>query len=240
MFPIVYNYYYWMNYLLWTIPSIPPHRICCNIFNANCAWSMHLNTTDVELPALVYFVYAFSPLDLMFFCALLQTQLNGPLVSFLMKSRESPMQILAMIAAVIIALVFVTVLISMVSFMRNKKSNKILPSQRIIRKKHRQRKRWNFHNPFKQQNNSERFMKEVEVPENVNYNNNSVGLPHALPLPPPLPSYSRLREQPWAVPSISATVAKRKSFRNKQKHINTALVSELKLRLEQKKLMNQY
>lgn len=176
----------------------------------------------------------------MFLCALLQTQLNGPLASFLMKSRENPMQILGMIAAVIITLVFMTVLISTAIFMRNKKSNKILPSQRIIRKKRRQSKPLNFHNPFKQQNNSAKFVKESEFPENANCNNNSVAMHHSLPLPPPLPGYSRLGERPWVVPSVSETVAKRKAFRNKQSHINTALVSELKLRLEQKKLMNQY
>lgn len=179
-------------------------------------------------------------MDLMFLCALLQTQLNGPLASFLMKSRENPIQILGMLATVIIALVFVTVLISTAIFMRNKKSNKILPSRRIIRKKPRQRTQWNFHNPFKQQNNSERFMQESKVPENVNCNNNTIGVHRSLPLPPPLPGFSRRAEQPWAVPTVSATVAKQKSFRNKQSHINTALVSELKLRLEQKKLINQY
>lgn len=202
--------------------------------------SMLLNTINVDLPAVVYFVYAFSPMDFMFLCALLQTQLNGPFTSFLMKSRENPMQILSMITVVIIALVFVTVLISTAIFMRNKKSNKILPSRRIIRKKRKQSKPWNFHNPFKQQNYSERFMKESEVPENANCNNNSVAVHHSLPQPPPLPGYPRLGEQPWAVPSISATVAKRKTFRSKKTHVNTALVSELKLRLEQKKLMNQY
>lgn len=176
-------------------------------------------------------------MDLMFLCALLQTQLTGPLASFLMKSREKPMQILGMIAAVIIALVFVTVLISTAIFMRNKKSNKILPSRRIIRKKHRKCKQWNFHNPFKQENNSEGLKKESEIPENTNCNNNSVAVHHSIPVPPPLPGYSRLGERPWAVPSVSAAVANRKPFRNKQSHINTALVSELKLRLEQKKSM---
>ncbi|XP_060727379.1 cadherin-related family member 1 isoform X5 [Tachysurus vachellii] len=169
-----------------------------------------------------------------------ETQLNDPLASFLMKRRENPMQILGMLATVIIALVFVTVLISTAIFMRNKKSNKILPSRRIIKKKHRQCKQWNFYNPFKQQNNSERFMKESEVPENVNCNNNSVGVHHSPPLPPPLPGFLRRADRPWAVPTVSAPMAKQKSFRNKQSHVNTALVSELKLRLEQKKLINQY
>lgn len=176
----------------------------------------------------------------MFLCALSQTQLNGPLASFLVKSRENPMQILGLIAAVIIALIFVTVLISTAIFMRNKKSNKILPSRRIVRKKRRQSKQWNFHNPFKQQSHSERFMKQSEMPENANCNNNSVAMHHSLPQPPPLPGYPRLAERPWVVPSISATVAKSKSFRNKKGQVNTALVSELKLKLEQRKLINRY
>ncbi|XP_047668085.1 cadherin-related family member 1 [Tachysurus fulvidraco] len=176
----------------------------------------------------------------MHFVAITNTQLNGPLASFLMKRRENPMQILGMLATVIIALVFVTVLISTAIFMRNKKSNKILPSRRIIKKKHRQCKQWNFYNPFKQKNNSERFMKESEVPENVNCNNNSVGVHHSPPLPPPLPGFLRRADRSWAVPTVSAPMAKQKSFRNKQSHVNTALVSELKLRLEQKKLINQY
>ncbi|XP_053088308.1 cadherin-related family member 1-like, partial [Pangasianodon hypophthalmus] len=210
-------------------PYIKSMDIVQNITNQkDCTWSVVVQARDRGSPS-------FSTTTLVKIDITEATRLNGPLPSFLMKSRENPMQILGMIAAVIIALVFVTVLISTAIFMRNKKSNKVLPSRRIIRRKLRQHKQWNFHNPFKQQNNSERFMKESEVPENVNCNNNNVCVHHSLPLPPPLPGYSRLGERPWAVSSVSATVAKR----NKQSHVNTALVSELKLRLQQKKLMNQ-
>ncbi|KAK3554303.1 hypothetical protein QTP70_020167, partial [Hemibagrus guttatus] len=215
-------------------PYIKSMDIVQNITNQkDCTWSVVVQARDRGSPS-------FSTTTLVKIDITEATQLNGPLASFLMKSRENPIQILGMLATVIISLVFVTVLISTAIFMRNKKSNKILPSQRIIRKKPRQHTHWNFHNPFKQQNNSKRFMQESEVPENVNCNNNTVGVHHSLPLPPPLPGFSRRAEQPWAVPTLSATVAKQKSFRNKQSHINTALVSELKLRLEQKKLLNQY
>ncbi|KAF4090380.1 hypothetical protein AMELA_G00051200 [Ameiurus melas] len=214
-------------------PYIKSMDIVQNITNQkDCTWSVVVQARDRGSPS-------FSTTTLVKIDITEATQLNGPLASFLMKSRENPMQILGMIAAVIIALVFVTVLISTATFMRNKKSNKILPTRRIIRKKPRQIKQWNFHNPFKQQNNTERFMKESVVTENVNCNNNSVGVHQSLPLPPPLPGYSRLGERRWVVPSIPETVAKRKCFRNNQSHINTALVSELKFRLEQKKLMNQ-
>ncbi|XP_053358610.1 cadherin-related family member 1 isoform X1 [Clarias gariepinus] len=215
-------------------PYIKSMDIVQNITNQkDCTWSVVVQAKDRGSPS-------FSTTTLVKIDITEATQLNGPFTSFLMKTRENPMQILGMLAVVIIALVFVTVIISMAIFMRNQRSNKIMPSRRIIRKKNRQPKQWNFHNPFKQQNNTEMFLKESEAPKNVNCNNNSVGVHHLLPLPPPLPSCSRLRERSWAVPTISATVAMRKSFRNKQIHANTALVSELKLRLEQKKLMNQY
>ncbi|KAI5108027.1 cadherin-related family member 1 isoform X1, partial [Silurus meridionalis] len=195
----------------------------------DCTWSVVVQARDKGSPS-------FSTTTLVKIDITEEKQRNGPLISFLMKSRENPIQIFSMITAVILALVFLTVLISTAIFMRNKKSNKILPSQRIIRKKPRQRKQWDLHNPFKQLNNSESLMKESEVPKNLNGNNNSVCVHHSLPMPPPLPGYSRLREQPWAVPTVSATVATRKSFRNKQSNMNTALVSELKLRLEQRKI----
>ncbi|XP_060727376.1 cadherin-related family member 1 isoform X2 [Tachysurus vachellii] len=215
-------------------PYIKSMDIVHNITNQkDCTWSVVVQARDRGSPS-------FSTTTLVKIDIIEATQLNDPLASFLMKRRENPMQILGMLATVIIALVFVTVLISTAIFMRNKKSNKILPSRRIIKKKHRQCKQWNFYNPFKQQNNSERFMKESEVPENVNCNNNSVGVHHSPPLPPPLPGFLRRADRPWAVPTVSAPMAKQKSFRNKQSHVNTALVSELKLRLEQKKLINQY
>ncbi len=51
----------------------------------------------------------------------------------------------------------------------------------------------------------------------------------------------RVRE--WTVPTVSASVAsktKKISLRSKDNPVNTALVSELKLRLEQKNMANRY
>ncbi|XP_071336623.1 cadherin-related family member 1a isoform X1 [Trachinotus anak] len=183
------------------------------------------------------------------------TQLNGgPLGSFLMQSRNKPLQILGMLAGVISLMVIVTVIISTATFMRNKKSNRILPNRRV-RRRPRKQHTWNFKNPFKTPEvPGEKFKVEEEEREpevnveNVNYNNNVTNVvrhwpppppPNAPSLPPPPPPYIP-RETQRAVPTISATVAaksKKKPVITKQDTVNKALVSELKLRLEQKRML---
>ncbi|XP_067338596.1 cadherin-related family member 1a [Channa argus] len=181
------------------------------------------------------------------------TQLKGgPLGSFLMQSRNKPLQILGMLAGVISLMVIVTVIISTATFMRNKKSNRILPNRRV-RRRQRKQMGWSVKHPFKAQETSgEKFKVEEEVQEpdviveNVNYNNNVNNVvrhwpppPCAPSLPPPAPPYIP-GERQWTVPTISATVApkpKKKPAISRQDTINKALVSELKMRLEQKKLL---
>lgn len=192
-------------------------------------------------------------MDLISLCALLQTQLRGPLASFLMKSRENPMQILGLIGGVIVSVVCVTVLISTVMYIRNIKSNKILPSRRIIRRKRKPRRQENFQQPFREERHGDHFRErrcEIPTVENINCNNNTSACKHRsppsppnAPVPPPLPGHYRKKDRDWTVPTVSASVAsktKKKSVRDKDNPVNTALVSELKLRLEQKKMANRY
>ncbi|XP_022619218.1 cadherin-related family member 1-like [Seriola dumerili] len=183
------------------------------------------------------------------------TQLNGgPLGSFLMQSRNKPLQILGMLAGVISLMVIVTVIISTATFMRNKKSNRILPNRRV-RRRPRKQPTWNFKNPFKTpEAPAEKFRVEEEerepevIVENVNYNNNISNVvrhwpppppPSAPCLPPPPPPYIP-GERHRAIPTISATVAakpKKKQVMTRQDTVNKALVSELKMRLEQKRIL---
>lgn len=198
----------------------------------------------------------FSPMDVNCPCALLQTQLSGgPLGSFLMQSRNKPLQILGMLAGVICLMIIVTVVISTATFMRNKKSNRILPNRRVRRRQQRQQA-WNFKNPFKKpQNPGEKFRVQEEerepevIVENVNHNNNVSNVvrhwpppPCAPSLPPPPPMYIPEGRQ-WTVPTISATVAtkpKKKPAMTRQDTVNKAMVSELKMRLEQKRLLKNH
>lgn len=175
--------------------------------------------------------------------------------SFLMQNRNKPLQILGMLAGVISLMVTVTVIISTATFMRNKKSNRILPNRRV-RRRPRKQHTWNFKNPFKKPERPEekfRVKEEEQEPEviveNVNYNNNISNVvrhwpppppPCAPCLPPPAPPYIP-GERQWAVPTISAAVAikpKKKPVVTRQDTVNKALVSELKMRLEQKRMLN--
>ncbi|XP_066535930.1 cadherin-related family member 1 [Hoplias malabaricus] len=227
-------------------PYIKSMDIVQNITNQKeCTWSVVIQARDRGSPS-------FSTTTIVKIDITEATQLRGPFGSFLMQSRENPMQILGLFAGVILVMVVVTVLISTVMFLRNKKSNKILPSRRIIKRRARHRKQWNFQNPFRDRNNVDNFMmKDTDVPtaENINCNNNISGTqwspptPPRAPIPPPLPGYFRAGEHSWAVPTLSAAVAlkpKRRTCKHKENPINTALVSELKLRLEQKKMTNRY
>lgn len=176
-------------------------------------------------------------------CALLQTPLKGPMAAFLLKSRDNPLKALGMVTFIIIVLVGVTVLISTVTYMRNSKSNRIMPVRRIIKKKPREQQTWNFKIPvIKLANPAGKFL--ISDPESSS--SQETGSPRlkssppiAPCLPPPPPSNTRASERPRAVPTISGALAykgtkKTKSGCRKEGNISSALVSELKMKLEQK------
>ncbi|XP_071764280.2 cadherin-related family member 1a [Centroberyx gerrardi] len=223
----------------------------------DCTWSVVVQARDRGQPS-------FSTTAIVKIDITEATQLSGgPLASFLMQSRDKPLQILGMLAGVISLMVVVTVIISTAMFMRNKKSNRILPNRRVKRRPRRQG--WTLKNPFKKpENPGEKFRVEEEeeqeqeqeqepevTVENVNYNNNISNVVRQWPpppppcapcLPPPPPRYIPGDRQ-WVVPTVSAAVAakpKRKKEMTRQDTVNKALVSELKMRLEQKRMQNQY
>ncbi|XP_051282980.1 cadherin-related family member 1 isoform X1 [Dicentrarchus labrax] len=215
----------------------------------DCTWSLVVQARDRGQPS-------FSTTAVVKIDITEATQLSGgPLGSFLMQSRNKPLHILGMLAGFISLMVIVTVIISTATFMRNKKSNRILPNRRV-RRRPRKQQAWVFKNPFKKpETPGEKFKieevreeeeREIEViVENVNYNNNVSNVvrqwplpPSAPSLPPPPPAYIP-GERQWAVPTVSATLAPRpkKKVITRQDTVNKALVSELKMRLEQKSLM---
>ncbi|XP_037322371.2 cadherin-related family member 1 isoform X1 [Pungitius pungitius] len=209
----------------------------------DCTWSLVVQARDRGQPS-------FSTTAVIKIDITEATQLSGgPLGSFLMHNRNKPLQILGMLAGFISLMVVVTVIISTATFMRNKKSNRILPNRRVRRRQPTQP--WNIRNPFKVlETPGEKFRVQEEVPEvvveNVNYNNNVSDVvrqwpppPRAPSLPPPPPAYIP-GERQWAVPTISATVApkpRKKAYMNRRDTVNSALVSELKMRLEQKRML---
>lgn len=163
------------------------------------------------------------------------------MAAFLMKSRDNPLKALGMVTFIIIVLVGVTVLISTVTYMRN--SNRIMPVRRIVKKRPREQQTWNFKIPvIKFTNPMEKFL--ISDPESSLLQ--ETGSPRLKPpppiapcLPPPPPSNARASERPRAVPTISGALAskgskKTKPGRRKEGNISSALVSELKMKLEQK------
>ncbi|KAM6964162.1 cadherin-related family member 1a-like isoform 3-T3 [Tautogolabrus adspersus] len=167
------------------------------------------------------------------------TPLKGPMAAFLMKSRDNPMKALGMVVVVVSSMVGVTVLISTALFMRNSKSNRIMPVRHIIKRRPKEHQPWTFSMPIIRFNNpAEKFL--ISDAES-----NSSGPwtrpppPSAPSLPPPPPSNTRPSERPRAVPTISGALAskgskKAKSTRRKEGNMSSALVSELKMKLEQK------
>ncbi|XP_031655890.1 cadherin-related family member 1 isoform X1 [Oncorhynchus kisutch] len=227
----------------------------------DCRWSLVVQARDRGSPS-------FSTTAVVNIDITEATQLKGPMAAFLLQSRHNPMKALGMVAGVISILVGVTVLISTAMFLRNTKSNRIMPARRIIirRRPSRDRKPWTFNVPFRGGGGNDPLNKfVVGDPEagsvSINPNKNirprcSRSKPNPLPprAPclsppscPPLSSDPRPSERPRAaVPTVSGALASKGSRRSSQSResnissettripVSSALVSELKRRLEQK------
>lgn len=154
------------------------------------------------------------------------------------------MKALGVVTAVICILVGVTVLISTAMFMRNSKSNRIMPARRVIKRRPRDQQTWTSKMLLKFNNPSDKF--RITDPESRPEQRSSSPRPRppppsapSLPPPAPTPSYARAVERPRAVPTISGVLAskgskKGKPSRRKEANVSSALVSELKKKLEQK------
>ncbi|XP_030630734.1 cadherin-related family member 1 [Chanos chanos] len=210
-------------------PYIRSMEIVQNITKQkDCKWSVVVQARDRGSPS-------FSTTAVVKIDITEATPLKGPMAAFLMQSRDNPMKALGMVAGVISVMVMVTVLISTATYLRNTKSNKIGPTRRIIRRRPRDQRQWNFKNPFSSSD---------DIESNGGYhnkNNNSTRPkpppPSAPVLPPPPPDDPKAGEKHRAVPTVSGTLdskGSRRSSRNRENTISSALVSELKMKLEQK------
>ncbi|XP_005736511.1 cadherin-related family member 1 isoform X3 [Pundamilia nyererei] len=218
-------------------PYIKSMEIVQNITKQkDCKWSVVVEARDRGSPS-------FSTTAVVNIDITEATPLKGPMAAFLMKSRDNPLKALGMVTFIISVLVGVTVLISTAMYMRNSKSNRIMPARRIIKRRPRDQQPWTFKIPvIKFTNPGEKFL--ITNPESSLQQ--ETGSPRLKPpppiapcLPPPPPSNVRPNERLRAVPTISGALAskgskKAKSSRRKEGNISSALVSELKMKLEQK------
>ncbi|XP_029977536.1 cadherin-related family member 1 isoform X1 [Sphaeramia orbicularis] len=222
-------------------PYIKSMEIVQNITKQkDCTWSLVVQARDRGSPS-------FSTTAVVNIDITEATHLNGPMAAFLFRSRDNPMKALGMVIGIISVLVGVTVMISTAIYMRNSKSNRIMPARRIIKRRPRDQQPppWINKMPvFKFNNPAAKFA--VGDPEASTREDSSSSAsrpkpppPSAPCLPPPPPSNTRPSERPRAVPTISGALAskgskKAKSGRRKEGNISSALVSELKMKLEQK------
>uniref|UniRef100_A0A4W6F5W4 Photoreceptor cadherin n=1 Tax=Lates calcarifer TaxID=8187 RepID=A0A4W6F5W4_LATCA len=206
-------------------PYIKSMEIVQNITRQkDCRWSLVVQARDRGSPS--FSTTAVVNIDIT------EAVRPGPMAAFLMKSRDNPMRALGMVTVIISMLVGVTVLFSTAMYMRNSKSNRIMPARRIIKRRPRDQQPWTFKMPGVKFNDpADKFV--IGDPESGPERNTSSPRPKLLP--PSAPCFDR----PRAVPTISGALAskgskKAKSNRRKEGNISSALVSELKMKLEQK------
>ncbi|KAJ8406801.1 hypothetical protein AAFF_G00297170 [Aldrovandia affinis] len=214
-------------------PYIKSLEIVHNITKKkDCKWSLVVQARDRGSPS--FSTTAVVKIDLTE-----ENHLKGPMATFLMQSRDNPLKALGMVAGVISVMVVVTVVISTAMFLRNIKSNRIMPVRRIIRRRPRNQRPWTHRLPFGRSDPSSKF--HMEAPDN-DQNLNSPRAPPPPPpsaptLPPPPPCHHRPRETKQTVPTVSGSMVSmtsEKPRRDREGGPSSALVSELKMRLEQK------
>ncbi|XP_016336364.1 cadherin-related family member 1-like [Sinocyclocheilus anshuiensis] len=177
--------------------------------------------------------------------------LKGPMAAFLIQSRDSPMKALGLAVSIITVMVLVTIMISTIMYFRNTKSNRITPARHIIRRRPKEPRCWTFRLWFGRSDLSfGKFFTDDETRDNTNHSSPRAKppAPSAPVLPPPPPS-ERLR----SVPTVSGSLASRNTSRSSSwrtskstdgtqrsgqnkdgSGISSTLVSELKMRIEQK------
>ncbi|XP_030196230.1 cadherin-related family member 1 isoform X1 [Gadus morhua] len=229
-------------------PYIKSMEIIHNITKSQeCKWSLLVEARDRGSPS--FSTTAVLNIDI--------TEATPLMAAFLKRSRGSPMKVLGMVTGIISLLVGATVLFSTAMYLRNTKSNRISPARRIIKRRPRHPEPpWSFRMPiFRDAGPSSKFL--ADDPEGGRADRGAGGPrakpppPNAPSLPPPPPpssataSKARTSERPRVLPTISGVLASR-SFKKpkassssgsgsgRKETMSSALVSELKMRLEQK------
>lgn len=175
------------------------------------------------------------------------------MAALLKKSKGRPMKVLGMVTGIISILVGATVFFSTAMYLRNTKSNRVTPARRIIKRRPRHPEPpWPFPMPLFRDGGPHPGKFLGDDPEEVRVTVGSGSLTgsgtRARPPPPPPPnapclppSFSvRMSERPRALPTISGSLASRgskkksRSSRLREGAMSSALVTELKMKLEQK------
>ncbi|XP_032987219.1 cadherin-related family member 1 isoform X2 [Rhinolophus ferrumequinum] len=166
---------------------------------------------------------------------------RSPMDAFLMQTKDNPMKAVGVLAGIMAIVVAITVLVSTATFWRNRKSNKVLPVRRVLRKRPSPapgtvRIEWLKFNRTKA---AAKFVLQEDAP-NENRNNHSQGSPPPprAPAPPPPPGMApSTAAAPWTVPTVSGSLSPpQPQCSPKPKALGSpmqsALVSELRQKFE--------
>ncbi|XP_072138918.1 cadherin-related family member 1a [Mobula birostris] len=210
--------------------------------NKDCQWSLIVQAKDRGSPS-------FSTTAVVRIDITEETSGKGHLADFLMQSKDNPMKALGAIAGIVCFFVVLTVIISTVMFWRNKKSSRVGPVRRVIKRQpgwklQTRRSRWFQGKRSRKERANLMTCASNQHLQNTSTNNNRPPLPLALPsapsLPPPPTTHSaRLNKPKWDLPTVSGSISSKTNYNPQQSenntmNINGALVSELKQRLERK------
>ncbi|KAH0623447.1 hypothetical protein JD844_006206 [Phrynosoma platyrhinos] len=210
--------------------------------NKDCIWSVVVQAKDRGSPS--FSTTAVLKIDITEEIKS-RTLHKGPMAAFLMQTKDNPMKALGVLAGVMGVMVVITILISTAMFWRNKRSNKIMPVRRIIKKRQNYQPRtirmeWL---KFKRSSSAaEKFtvQEDTKSLHNENSNNNfQVPLPPsppAAPALPPAPAFKTSAPE-WRVPTVSGSLSPKFVSKQTKKRgticmSHNALVSELKHKFE--------
>ncbi|XP_048472150.1 cadherin-related family member 1 [Rhincodon typus] len=209
--------------------------------NKDCQWSLVVQAKDRGSPS-------FSTTAVVRIDITEETSGKGHMADFLLQSKDNPMKILGVLAGIVCFFVMFTILISTIMFWRNKKSNRVGPVRRIIKKRPYHRSKTRRSKWFQNKKSGKRNIGFTVSEANHNLQDGSarcncppLPLPCAPLLPPqPFMLPTSLNKPDWVLPTVSGSLSSKVSHipqqsKCKVSNINSALVSELKQRFEQRK-----
>ncbi|XP_020040624.2 cadherin-related family member 1 isoform X1 [Castor canadensis] len=175
-----------------------------------------------------------------------ETLSQDSMSAFLIQTKDNPMKAMGVLAGIMAIVVAITVLISTATFWRNKKSNKVLPVRRVLRRRPSPAPRtvrieWL---KFRKAKAATKFILKEDLP-NENFNNSSAGssLPPRAPALPPPPRMAPSMAAHWTVPTVSGSITPQQPQKSPKPKalgspVQSTLVSELKQKFEKKNIDN--
>ncbi|XP_006148770.1 cadherin-related family member 1 [Tupaia chinensis] len=207
--------------------------------SGGCTWSLEVQAKDRGSPS--FSTTALLRIDI----TDTETLSRGPMAAFLIQTKDNPLKAVGVLTGLTAVIVAVTVLISTATFWRNKKSNKVLPVRRVLRRGPPPEPRSAGVEWLKVRRAKAAESELTEDPPNENCNNNSMGgslPPRAPALPPPPPRVApNVSAAHWTVPTVSGSLTPKKPQEPPKPKalgspIPSTLISELKQKFEKKRI----